>query len=127
MSQFDDLLKSKVAARPRDLVVRGIRTTDVKFGDGRTADKLVLSVEDVNNGKVFEISDIWATGRGTEPEVKSLWITMNSDSTIPPNSAIGTLLKYYNLETVGDLVDTQVKGWPDKKGYFVIIAADGVV
>ncbi len=127
MTQFDDFLKSKVAARPRDLVVRGMRTATVNFTDGRSADKLVLTVEDVNNGKSFEISDVWTTGKGKDPSVKSLWISMNPDNTIPPNSAIGNLLKFYKLETVGNLEGTEVKGWPDEKGYFVIIASDGVI
>ena len=122
-----EYLKFSVGSHLRSCVVKSIDKINIKVptndGDAYAdAEKICLTVEDRNH-KEFKISDIWVT-KDDAPIIKGLWFTLSEAEKLSPSSSLAQLMQYYGVSILEELIEKQVKVFPDEKNYLVIVACD---
>ena len=49
-----------------------------------------------------------------------MWIQLDDNKKLIANSTLGKLLTYHKVNTISDLVEKKVTGYPDLNGYVVL-------
>ena len=123
-----EYLKFNIGSHLRNCIIKNIDKISIKVPSSEEpnkytdAEKICLTVEDRNN-KEFKISDIWVTKDGNLT-IKGLWFTLSEAEKLSPSSSLAQLLDYYDVNTLEELIEKQVKVFPDEKNYLVIVACD---
>lgn len=132
---LNELLTTPVGNSKRTLVINEISIKEVKTRDQSVKQKLALKVTEPSTGKTFNVSDAYvplnlagSVNSGERWCIQGLWITMKADGAgnkvFNPNSALGKLLNYYNINSLQDLENLEVTAFPDRNNYLVLVACD---
>ena len=119
---MEDILNVGVATTPKRILrVTGVDKKPVKMKDGRTSDKIILKTVEDATGKTFDISDSWVEDNTSTKRVAGLWFSV-IDGNLNPSSTLAKVLKFYEVDTIGNLIDKEVVAYPDKNDYLVLTA-----
>ena len=82
-------------------------------------DKCIFSCR-TDEGRDILISDVFVMDRDGTPKIQGLWW----NGKITPGSAVFKVLKYYEKQTLRDLIDTKVEVAPDPNDFLILKACD---
>lgn len=120
---MSDILNIGVAKTPkRKLNILSIKKTPVRVYN-RDTEKLVLNTIEPSSGKKFNISDAWVEDTHGNKKVAGLWINL-VDGEINKNSTLAKMLKFYEADVIGDLINKEIIAYPDDNNYLVICACN---
>jgi hypothetical protein len=117
----EQLLNSGLASAPSNPQPRNLTILNISSKPVNSATKVEFSTVESSTGKEFKISDVWIKSAGSE-EVKGLWYTPGEE--IKPFSALGRLMQFHGVSTVGELLNKDVPAFPDKNNFLVLTTYD---
>lgn len=124
----ENFLKMKPAPQRRQVTVKNISTTTIPSSEGGTRTKIVFEVFDAVAQRTFSVSDVYVEVTSTNDtsfKIKGLWFPEDQKATeFPAGSSVVKLLNYYNVETLGDLLNKKVFVYPDNKNFLVLVACN---
>ena len=98
--------------------IKSFRIERISLSGGRIQPKLILGVE-TEKQQTFEISEAIIDKDGTET-CQGLWLNMDKDGKVAKKSTLNTLLKFFNVESIDDLLEKEVNIRPNPQQYFAI-------
>lgn len=119
---MNEFLNIGIGKLERTVRVENIEKKSVGMKDGRTSEKIEFTVLD-NNNKTFKISDCWVDDVKTGKSIKGLWFTEGAGG-LSPASALAKLLKYHNVESLGQLIGKDLAAFPDLNDFLVLTACE---
>lgn len=118
-----DFLNLKVGSPKRRVLVKEIKKEQVNIS-GKMSDKIVFTVFDKNTNRDFNISDVWVNDSKGK-KIQGLWFTLiNDGKELSPGSGLSKLLRYYQVETLQQLIGLEINVFPDANDFLVITACD---
>jgi len=88
-----------------------------KAGQDKLSKKLVLKVQHPDNPEL-EISKVTFL-RGKKLKEVGLWLQKDKDGNIPYNSALASLLRFYNCTKIADIKDKELQTTNDTEGFCI--------
>jgi len=116
---MDDFLDLLVEKSYRMVLVKEIKKQKLKLQNGECY-KIAFLVEYC--GKQFVISDSWVDINGVK-KIQGLWLPIEATA-ILPTSTLGKLLYYYEANSLQELNNKELKSYPDKNGFLVLVACE---
>lgn len=121
---MEDILNIGVTKDPRrKLLIKAINKKEVNVPSRDHAEKIVFKTVEPSTGKEFNISDAWIRDGNGGKRIAGLWFSL-VDGGINQNSTLAKVLKYYEAEVLGDLVDKSIKALPDNNNFLVLCGCD---
>jgi len=122
-----NLLDLKIGTSIRKLIVKDINKELIvkdKNNELKEMYKVIFKVNDDYTNNNFNISDAWVQ-TNTGIQIKGLWLALqNNGDEILKTSTLAKVLKYYNVNTLKDLIGQTVYVYPDSKNFLVLVACD---
>lgn len=121
MTKFN-ILNAEIGAPDggiRQLTIENVSVDTITFEDGRTAEKVFLKCKTITGDREFNISEAWNKTRKNK-KVQGLWVQLDDDKKLIANSTLAKLLAYHEVNTISDLIEKKVTGYPDPNGYVVL-------
>lgn len=117
-----NFLDFNVGSQLRTVIVTNIEKREITTKEGAISNKIVLKVSEKGSRHKFDISDIW-TDSSKGKKIKGLWLS-TVDEKLAPNSAIATLLNFYKIGSLKEMIDKELLAYPDSRNFLVIVACD---
>ena len=109
--------------KPRDCLVESVNIVAVSDkNEVPVGDKVVLTCKHPDKVETIDISKVKYLKRGTKVATSGIWFTLGNDGLIPANSALASMLKYYEAEVVDEMVGQKIQTSTDEEGYLVVKA-----
>jgi len=119
----DDILNLGIGNPVRTVTIQSVDKNEITMRDERKSEKISFSVED-NNGRTFDISDVWVLDHKGDPKIQGLWFTLSADKQISPGSSLAKLMSFYEVGNLKDFINKEVQVYPDAKDFLVLVACD---
>jgi len=93
--------------------------------NGDTAKKVVLNCSNGASEKLQVVDEAWVRQRGGEYQNKGLWLSLDDKGeNVTPLSALGKLMKFVGVKTLGELLGKEVKGVYKQNGFLSLITEE---
>lgn len=110
----------------RLLTVVDITTIDMQDQHGEQIKKINFKLQETSSSTIYNINNAWMS-RGGTPRVFGLWLKLDNKGTgLKQGSTLARVLKFYNANTLKDMIGKQVKAYPDTSDYLTILGTSGV-
>lgn len=121
---MNDILNIGITNNPkRKLVIESVNKKEVNVPSRDHAEKIVFKTVEPTTGKRFDISDAWVRDGNGGKRIAGLWFSL-VDGGINQSSTLAKVLKYYEAEVLGDLVDREIEAYPDNNNFLVMSGCD---
>jgi hypothetical protein len=111
-------LNLKVGSQLRKVTVINAEKVEVDVR-GETSEKIRFSVSQPD-GKSFQISDVWTEDNKGNKKIQGLWLSLNHEGNISPNSSLAKLMRYYKISDLNELIGKEVNVYPDNDNFLVM-------
>ena len=119
---MENILDLSVGRADRKVKILNIEETKVEVR-GKLSSKTVFKVEQ-NDGKEFNISDVWVEMPNGEKRIQGLWINLDDDGQLSATSTLAKFLRYYSKETLSDFIGTTIDVYPDPNNFLVFASCN---
>ncbi len=112
--------KEPIKLTPVKVLVKDVKIENVPIATGIVR-KVVFIVSHPESKENLSISKAKYQA-GDRVEIHGTWYRLDDEGNVPFNSSIASVMRYYDVETLGELVGISLETATDEKGFLVIKA-----
>ncbi len=112
----------KIGSIKRKLTVKSYKIEDRETPEGKIASKIIIETEESEGINLILDEALSIDNKGIR--AKGLWIRCDDEGNLRDGTIVALTLRYYNCDTLDDLIGKEIIALPKENNYLAICASD---